>query len=278
MGTTSILLRRLARRPALMLAALLLLGLASVPCRADITVSPTFVLFDNASGTQAITVKNTGAKQQVYRVSLVNFRMEPDGRMTRVTTPAEDEHFATGSMVRFAPRELVLAPGGSEVVRLQIVNPRPGEFRTHMVVQQVPDIDALQAPPFTPAKGISMDVRAVFGVAVPVLIRQGEPRAEVRLGEAHLAAMPDGAPAVSLRVERSGGRSVRGVLSLRRNGKEIASIGGVSIYAPTPYRDVLVPVDAKDLAPLREGKLEASFEEPKEVHNAVAVTAAITLH
>jgi hypothetical protein len=90
--------------------------------------------------------------------------------------------------------------------------------------------------------------------------------------------MPDGAPAVSLRVERTGERSVRGALSLRRNGKEIASIGGVSIYAPTPYRDVLVPVDAKEIATLSQGRLEASFEEPEEVHDAVAATAAITLH
>ena len=275
---TSLLLRRLlALRPVVVVAALLLPGLASIPCRADITVSPTVVLFDNAGGTQAITVKNTGAKEQVYRVSLVNFRMAPDGRMTRVTMPAEDEHFATG-MVRFSPRELVLAPGGSEVVRLQVVNPRPGEYRTHVIVQQVPDVDALRAPPFTPANGIAMDVRAVFGVAVPLLIREGEPRARVHLAEAHLAAMPDGAPAVSLRVERTGERSVRGALSLRRNGKEIASIGGVSIYAPTPYRDVLVPVDAKEIATLSQGRLEASFEEPEEVHDAVAATAAITLH
>ena len=268
--------RRLAGRLALLLSALLPLGLAALPCRADITVSPTAVLFDGETGTKAITVKNTGAKEQTYRVSLVNFRMAADGSMTPVTTPAADEHFAIG-MVRFTPRELVLAPGASEVVRLQVANLRPGEYRTHVIVQQVPDVDALQAPPFAPANGVAMDLQAVFGVAVPLLIRQGDLPAAVSFGEAHLASMPDGRPAVALRVERTGERSVRGELSLRHDGKEIGFYDGVSIYAPASYRDVLVPVDAKDGATLRDGSLKATFQEPADIRSPVAVTAVIKL-
>src|SRR5690348_14264018 len=236
MGVTSILRLCVAgRRLALVLGALLPLSLAAAPCRADVTVSPTLVLFDGETGTKAITVKNTGAKEQVYRVSLVNFRMAADGGMSVAGTPMENEHFATG-MVRYTPRELVLAPGGSEVVRLQVMNPRPGEYRTHVIVQQVPDVDALQAPPFERREGVSMDLQAVFGVAVPLIIRQGDPSVAVSFSDAHLTSLPDGAPAVALRVERSGERSIRGALSLSRNGKEIAVVDGISIYAPTPYR------------------------------------------
>jgi hypothetical protein len=276
MGMTSTFGRRLAGRLALLLSALLPLGLAALPCRADITVSPSFVLFDGETGTKAITIKNTGAKEQIYRVSLVNFRMAADGSMVPVTTPAADEHFAIG-MVRFTPRELVLAPGASEVVRLQVANLRPGEYRTHVTVQQVPDVDALQAPPFERAEGVYMDLQAVFGVAVPLIIRQGDPPAAVSFGEAHLASLPDGTPAVVLRLERSGERSVRGALSLYRGSKEIAVTDGISIYAPTPYRDLVMRVTAENIARLRDGSLRATFQEPEEIRNPVTATAPIQL-
>ena len=276
MGVTSLWRWCAAARALLAIGALLPLGLAAAPCRADVTVSPPLVLFDGETGTKAIKVTNTGAKEQVYRVSLVNFRMAADGAMSVATTPAENEHFATG-MVRYTPRELVLAPGGSDIVRLQVMHTRPGEYRTHVIVEQVPDIDALQAPPFERRDGVLMDLQAVFGVAVPLIIRQGNPRVTVSFGEARLTALPDGTRAVALRVERSGERSVRGALSLRRNGKQIALIDGLSIYAPTPYRDVVLRLAAEDAARLGDGRLEAAFDEPEEIRDPVAVSAVIPL-
>ena len=123
-----------------------------------------------------------------------------------------------------------------------------------------------------------MDLQAVFGVAVPLIIRQGDPPAAVSFGEAYLTSLPDGRPAVALRLERTGERSVRGALSLRRGGKEIGFYDGSSIYAPTPYRDLLLPVDAKDSAALRNSSLEVAFQEPEDVRNPVAATAVVELH
>jgi hypothetical protein len=271
MGITSTVLQRFA-----LCCALAPLALAAGPALADVSVSPALVLFDGETGTKAITVKNTGAKEQIYRVSLINFRMAPDGSMAPVDTPAADEHFATG-MVRFSPRELVLAAGGSEVVRLQVAKPRPGEYRTHVLVQQVPDIDALQAPPFARADGVFMDLQAVFGVAVALIIRQGDLPTTVSFGEAHLTSLPDGTPAVALRLARTGERSVRGAVSLRRDGKEIGFYDGITIYAPAPYRNLLLPVDAKDVPALRDGTLTVAFHEPEDVRDPVAATAVVDL-
>src|SRR6185312_3796518 len=172
-------MQRNLRSLALLVVALLALDSAIAPCRADVTVSPTLVLFDGETGTKAITVKKTGAKEQVY--------------------------------------------------------------------------------------------------PVPLIIRQGNPSVAVSFGDAHLTSLPDGAPAVALRVERSGERSIRGALSLRGNGKQVALIDGLSIYAPTPYRDVLLRVAAEDAAQLDDGRLEAWFDEPEEVRNPVAAHAVIHL-
>lgn len=267
--------RRGRRAAILWVMAAALFGLAAAPCRAEISISPTFMLFDGEPGTKAITVKNTGAREVVYRVSLLDLRMEPDGRMMAVKEPREGEHFAD-DMVRFAPREIVLAPGASEVVRFRVAALRPGEYRTHVLVQQVPDIGALTKPPFMREDGLTVDLQAVFGVAIPLIIRSGELRASVSFAEARLARMPDGGPAVALKLERSGARSVRGALSLKLEGKEIGLYDGIAIYAPASERELLLPL-AADPGQAREGGFIARFEEPEDVKGALRVEAPIRL-
>jgi hypothetical protein len=246
------------------------------PAAAQVSVSPSLVLFDGEPGTRAITVENVGARDQVYRVSLINLRMEPDGRMLVAAEPRQGEHFA-GDMVRFSPREVVLAPGASEVVRFRVANLQPGEYRTHVLVQQVPDIGALDKPPFLREDGVTVDLQAVFGVAIPLIIRSGELPASLAFADARVAHMPDGGPAVALKLLRSGSRSLRGAVSLRLEGIEIALYDGIAIYAPASERDLLLPLTS-DVSELRDGSLVARFEEPDDVKGAVVAETPVELH
>jgi hypothetical protein len=266
----------LRRRAALALAAAMALGLQAPSARAQVSVAPTLVLFDGEAGTKAITVENAGTREQVYRVSLLNLRMEPDGRMLVAREPRQGEHFA-GDMVRFSPREVVLAPGASEVVRFRVANLQPGEYRTHVLVQQVPDIGALDKPPFLREDGVTVDLQAVFGVAIPLIIRSGELPASLAFADARVAHMPDGGPAVALKLLRSGSRSLRGAVSLRLEGKEIALYDGIAIYAPASERDLLLPLTS-DVSELRDGSLVARFEEPDDVKGAVVAETPVELH
>jgi|HubBroStandDraft_1064217.scaffolds.fasta_scaffold42304_4 hypothetical protein len=266
-----------ARLLALWLGAPIAMGLAAAPCHAQVTVMPPAILFDGEPGTKAITVTNTGPRERIYRISLLNLLMQPDGNMIAAGEPQEGEHFA-GEELRFSPREVVLAPGKSEVVRFHVVSPRPGEYRTHVLVQQVPEVGALDKPPFQRENGVTVDLQAVYGVAIPLIIRQGELPVSLRFAEAQIAQMPDGAPAVALKLERGGARSLRGSLSLRLAGKEIAFYDGVSFYAPATERDLLLPVTVDDVSALRQGRLVARFAEPDDVKGAVTVECPIELH
>jgi P pilus assembly chaperone PapD len=255
-------------------AAALGLGLAAGTGHAEVAVSPTSLLFEGETGTKAITVTNSGKRDQVFRISLVNFRMLPDGRMVRADPPDEDEHFAS-DMVRFTPHEVALAPGASEVVRLRVQSLRPGEYRTHVLVQQVPDIAALETSPFAHANSVAVDLQAVFGVAVPLIIREGKLPAVVNFSQARLVRTPDGAPAVALRLERMGERSVAGALSLRLDGKEIALYDGFAIYAPTRYRDLLLPLPSTEGSDFGEGQLTAQFQESEDVQSPAAAHVVV---
>ena len=256
-------------------AAALVVELAAAPTRAELSVSPTLIVFDDEHSTKAITIENTGRKELVVRISLINLRMLPDGRMVRAAPAAAGEHFAT-DMVRFSPHELVLDPGASEVVRLQVpplAKRADGEYRTHVLVQQVPDIAALRTSPFESADGVSVDLQAVLGVAVPLLIRRGEPTAQVRISGLRLTQTDEGVAALAVRLERQGERSVRGALSLVLDGSEIAALDGLAIYAPAPARELLLPLP-KD-TPTLSGRLEVRFREDEETRNPVDISTVL---
>lgn len=256
-------------------AAALVLELAAAPTRAELSVSPTLIVFDDERATKAITIENTGRKELVARISLVNLRMLPDGRMVRAAPPAPSEHFAS-DMVRFSPHELVLDPGASEVVRLQVptLEKRPeGEYRTHILVQQVPDIAALRTSPFENAEGVSVDLQAVLGVALPLLIRRGKPMAQVRLDALRFERTEEGLAAVRVRLERQGERSIRGALSLLLDGSEIEAYDGLAVYAPAPARELLLPLP-KDTRTL-SGRLEVRFRENEGTRDPVDVSTVL---
>jgi hypothetical protein len=261
------------RRSALIVMAALACALPVLSARAQVSITPTLVFFDGEAGTRSITVENTGTREEVYRISLLDLRMEADGRMVAASKPREGEHFAD-DMVRFAPRELVLAPGASAVVRFRVASLRPGEYRSHVLVQQVPDIGALDKPPFMREDGVTVDLQAVFGVAIPLVIRSGELPASLAFGEARLTRMPDGGPAVALKLLRGGVRSVRGTVSLTLEGREIGVYDGIAVYAPASERDLLLPLPA-ELGELREGRLVARFAEPDDVKGAVAAETSV---
>jgi P pilus assembly chaperone PapD len=246
----------------------------SMPALAQLSVSPTYLSFDDASTTKAITVKNVGNHEEVMRVSLIDLRMLPDGRMVRVTAPAADEHFADG-MIRFAPQELVLEPGASEVVRLQAPPPSkrpPGEYRTHVLVQRIPDTTAIGAGALDRREDMDVDLQAVFGVAVPLLIRHGKPQAQVSIGAARLETTPDGGRAVALSLLRSGERSVRGEVALLSDGEVIERVDGIAIYAPAQRRDVTLQLPASVKTP---GALEVRFREDQDQPGALEVHAPL---
>jgi hypothetical protein len=265
--------------PRLWLCGLLAgLVVCAKTCAAQVSVSPTFVLFDDEAATKAISVENTSPRKLVVRISLVDLRMLPGGKMVHADTSVADEHFADG-MVRYSPRELVLEPGRSEVVRFQVppcVNRPAGEFRTHVLVQQVPDVSALAVSPFAPTDGVSVDAQAVFGVAIPIIIRQGALLAAVRITGARLENLLDGAPSLALSIERSGARSVRGALSILLDGDEIDRYEGVAIYAPATRRDLslLLPTSQH---PLAGHKLEMRFSETDIADGAAEATDTLEL-
>ena len=137
----------------------------------------------------------------------------------------------------------------------------------------MPEIDALDAPTFSGNDGLAIDLRAVFGVAIPLIMQKGDLSASVGIPSARVEPLPDGRPAVALRIERSGNRSVRGDVSILADGTEIATVANVAIYVPTPYRDLVVPITWPSKSSLTNHQIEVRFREPQERPGAVAAVS-----
>lgn len=261
-------------------------ALLPVPVRAaqhgtGLMVAPTRVVFEGDKRTAAVTLVNTGAETATYRVLFVQRRMREDGGLEPIDTPGAGERFAD-RLVYFAPRMVVLPPGGQQTVRLQLRKPaglEPGEYRSHLLFQAVPagasgnDIEQLAsggAAADEPSQ-VSIRLTAVFGVTIPVIVRHGQTTARVSLSDLRWEMDPaTGTPrALSVRIGRTGNRSVYGdvtVSLVAADGREqvIGSINGIAVYTPNPYRLLKVPVQVPAGSLSRGARLRVTYRNGED--------------
>ena len=216
--------------------ALLLAGVAAAAWAApggvgdQLCVTPTRVVLEGRKRAAELLLINGGAEPATYRLSFVHLDMAEDGRI-RPRDPRAVGQDAE-PLLRFSPRVVTLAPGAAQTVRLQVRKPETladGEYRSHLLFRAVP------ADPPAPAElqpgQLTMDIRAIFGISIPVLIRHGQVQARCALAD---LALDQGQLACSLL--REGNRSVYGDLAAtwrpRRGGAAPAGrMNGVAVYA-----------------------------------------------
>jgi len=258
------------RRPVFPAAVLTLIGVVTwfLPAAAaadaagsGLFVAPTRLVFEGGRRAGEITVVNTGSAPGTYRISPVHLRMGPNGEMQEIAEPAPDE-LSAHRLVRFSPRQVVLEPQVSQTVRVQLRKPAglpAGEYRSHLLLRAVPEVETADPMPAAPAAGtrgpLHVNLRAVFGVSIPVIVRHGATSATVRIADVRL--VPSGAgksPAVSFTIHRIGNQSVYGDVSVAfvsKSGSEklVGAMRGMAVYTPNASRRVVVPLQIDRLPP-----------------------------
>lgn len=237
----------------------------------DLMVSPKRVVFEGRERSALLTLVNRGSATATYRISFVNIRMREDGGFEEIEEPVEGQRFAQ-DFFHYSPRQVTLEPGASQQVRLLLRRPadlETGEYRSHLRFLAVPlpekagtTLDELVGE----STKISFKLTPVFGVTIPVIVRQGSLSAEVELTELAVTELGDGrSPEVSFRLERRGDRSVFGDLTFTfepLDGAEPTVVGvvhGIAVYTPNRSRTVHLPLHTADGAGLGEGVLRATY-------------------
>lgn len=223
-----------------------LIGLLPLHAAANLMLHPTRIVFDKNQRAAQVELVNNGSSTLTYRISLVNRRMNETGEFSEANPPLPGEQFAD-EMLRHSPRQVVLAPGAAQTVRVQLRKPAElasGEYRSHLLFTQIGD--ALPEPGAGASDGLEIKLTALLGASIPVIVRHGPTAATATLANLSLERAHAGEPPVlAFEIQRQGNRSLYGdlvVMFTPDGGAEqtLARANGVAVYTPNPRRRVRI--------------------------------------
>lgn len=233
------------------LASALLLSQFATPAQAgpgDLLVTPTRVVLEGRERSAELTLVNRGSTKTAYRITLENRRMDASGKFEKVETPQEGELFAQ-NLIRYAPRRVTLEPNKPQTIRVLLRKPADlsdGEYRSHLYFSARPDNAAGDSVETATSDddSISIKLTPIYGVTIPVIVRNGTLDANVTVSEVSVFSSKEGAKGVKVTLERVGNRSVYGDITISdasNPDRIVALMRGVAVYAPNDSRTVRVP-------------------------------------
>jgi hypothetical protein len=276
------------RRPLLWPLVLLLgllgtLGATAAHARrgpSDLLIAPTRIVFEGRLRTAEITLVNIGSATATYRITFVHLRMNEEGGTKEIETAAAEpgERFAD-ELIRYSPRQVTLEPNVAQTVRMQVRKPadlEPGEYRSHLLFRAVPsagpDLKTTQDP-----TAFSVQLTAIYGVSIPIIVRHGDTAAKATLSELEIAP-PSGAdatPALRFRISRTGNQSIYGNLTVtfvpaRGKPSVVGLANGVAVYTPNPLRRAAIPLRAPPGVVLKSGSLHLAYSKQDKGNETIA--------
>jgi hypothetical protein len=262
-------------------ARYLLLGLLSLQilfsgrtmAQGNLLLLPGRVIFEGAKRYEELNLGNTGKDTARYVISLMHIRMKEDGGFEEISQPDSDENFAD-KFIRFFPHSVVLGPGESQVVKIQLTKIselKPGEYRSHLYFRAVPDKLPLGEDAPAADSGISVRLIAIFGISIPVIIRVGVSSTQVKLSDLSMQMVEDTIPTLDMTFRRTGNMSVYGDISIyytSANGKTtpVGTASGIAVYTPNQARRFRVTLDKKSDINYHSGRLSVFYNTPDENH------------
>lgn len=241
------------------------ISVAPMPAQAagDLLVAPTRVVLDGQRGTEVI-LNNIGSETATYRISLELRRMTSEGRLEDVTDEQENDiERAARDMIRYAPRRVTLPPNQPQAIRLGVRAPEglpDGEYRAHLLFRAIPEARSVTEQK-APEKGFSIALTPIYGVTIPVIIRQGNLQATAAIANGKLEQDSDG-QTFSFDLSRSGDRSTYGEIRVTKAGlsEPVMVARGIAVYTEVGQRKVTLPVPPEVAAQLK-GPVSVEYYE-----------------
>jgi P pilus assembly chaperone PapD len=260
--------------PIMRLRSLLLLAIpaalaAQGAALGDLLVAPTHLVLDTKHRVGELILSNRGTTGGTFRVSTFVYQMNEQGALVPAPEAAAGAIDLPG-LLRFAPRQVTLGPGESQILRVQYRRPADipdGEYRVHLVFKALPPTDkdtpgGAKAPD---AKGVHFSLQPVLSLAVPVSIMEGSTSVQSSLDTLSITTTEAG-PRLRLRLNRKGNAAAYGDFHVKfvpKSGKseEAGLLLGVAAYPNLASRWVEIPLHAPKDGGLAHGRLDVAFTE-----------------
>ena len=219
----------------------------TVPAAGSLVVTPTRVEFSDRTRTEQVIILNTGTETASYRATFVRRHMLDNGNLIEVKEN-EKGNFSD-DLIRYSPRQVTLAPGQSQIIRLMLRKPRTlpkGEYRSHMLFQALPNanINEINETKEDNSNELKIVLRPLIGITIPVIVRHGQLDATLSLEDLtyHPADKAHKEPMLSISMKRSGTRSVYGDFKVTftpegsTSETVVSQVKGVAVYTPNLNR------------------------------------------
>lgn len=235
----------------------------------DLVVSPTRVELEGRTRSATVTLTNRGSEAALFRISLIAMEMDEKGNLKAVDQPPAGMMTAE-NLVRYAPRQVDIPPGGTQTVRLVVRKPAdlaPGEYRSHMFFRAVPPEDAGRSIAEKDGQGgISVKLTPIFGITIPVIVRHGD--LDLKVAMSDLAVVPDkDRKKLTFKLSREGTQSAYGDIKveyLPAGGGAPVVVGEVTrlaVFTPNKDRGVEVPLTVPPGVTLGKGTLKVLYRQ-----------------
>ncbi len=248
---------------AVILVSAMALTPTTVQAAGDLLVAPTRIVLDGQRGTQVI-LNNIGSETATYRISLELRRMTAEGRLEEVSAEEANEiEQAAKQMIRYAPRRVTLPPNQPQAIRLGVRAPQglpDGEYRAHLLFRAIP-----KARPVTeeavPQGGFTISLTPIYGVTIPVIIRQGNLQATAGISNGRLEQDQNG-PVLAFDLSRNGDRSTYGEIRVTKPGmaEPLLVARGIAVYPEVNQRTVSLSLPPEVAAQLK-GQVSVAYYE-----------------
>ncbi len=235
----------------------------------DLMILPTRIVLEGRQRSGEVMLKNQGKTPATYRIFFKEMDMSPSGQLQdRVKAPGET---TAADLVRYTPRQVELAPGEAQTVRIQVRKPEglpEGEYRSHLVFQGIPPAEVPQPEDGAAEQKLSITIRPVYGISIPVILRHGETRASISFEKLAYVppATPEALPLVTLSLARQGNRSVLGDFEVTldrggslKKGTPLALAKGLAVYPCIAAREISLPLQLDKGASLKGARLKIAF-------------------
>jgi len=114
------------------------------------------------------------------------------------------------------------------------------------------------------SENISINIKTVFGISIPVIIRNGESTTAIELSDISLEKNLD-AILLSMNINRTGNMSVYGELTVDHiamdgTTNEIGKVRGLAVYTPNTKRNFSMNLQNLELIDLSKGSLHITYK------------------
>jgi hypothetical protein len=233
--------------------------------QSNLLLMPKRLVFEARTRVQVLNLANAGEDTLKYVITVAEMEMGEEGDFREVPDTVSVAHSIKKHLKVF-PRTVILGPGESQVVKVQLLNAskmEKGEYRSHLRFQPLKEKKKFDKD-FKIVTLMNFSMVPVFSFTVPVIVRIGDYNVNLRVEDLSFSMVGDTIPVLSGAFKRSGPMSVYGNVSvdhLTPEGKatHIAMAKGVAIYAPNEVRKFKMSLNNKMGVDYTKGKLKILF-------------------